>query len=116
MPNSDYAAGAGSGAKHCPERIVHVEQLPFAKPMKSKRSDVVACLLLVLCALASAITGLGQDHPGVVELSSRGCEIDEANFNVVRVAALEGLGENSFLIAVACLGSRDKARDINRWR
>jgi hypothetical protein len=84
--------------------------------MKSKLSDSVKCLLLALWVLVFAITGLGQNQAGVVELKSAGCEIDEANFNVVRVDALGRLGENDFLIAIARLGSRDRRRNLNRIR
>jgi len=74
------------------------------------------CLLLVLWVLAFAITSLGQNQAGVVELKSAGCEIDEANFNVVGVDALERLGDKDFLIAIARLGSGDKRRGLNRIR
>jgi hypothetical protein len=59
---------------------------------------------------------LSLNQAGVVELKSAGCEIDEANFNVVRVDALERLGENGFLIAIARLGSGDKKRNLNHLR
>lgn len=84
--------------------------------MKSKRSKFLRGLLAVLFIFTSVPTGLGQDRAGFVELKSAGCEIDEANFNIVRVDALERLGENGFLIAVARLGIGDRRRNLNRSR
>jgi len=84
--------------------------------MKSKRSEFLKGLLAALFIFASVLTGLGQDQAGFIELKSAGCEIDEANFNVVRVDALERLGENGFLIAVARLGIGDRRRNLNRSR
>lgn len=84
--------------------------------MKSKRREFLRGLLVALFIFASVPTGLGQDRAAVVELKSAGCEIDEANFDVVRVDALERLGENGFLIAVARLGIGDKRRNLNRSR
>jgi len=73
-------------------------------------------LSLVLCALAAAMTGSGQDQASIIMLESANCEVDESNFNVVRVDALKSLGENSFLIAIARFGSTDKAQALNRQR
>lgn len=84
--------------------------------LKSRRNNLVRCLLFAMLVLTLPATGLGQNQAGVVELKSAGCEIDEANFNVVRVDALEGLGTDGFLIAVARLGSGDKKRNLNHLR
>jgi hypothetical protein len=84
--------------------------------MKSKRSEFLKGLSVVIFIFASFTISFGQDRAGVVELKSAGCEIDEANFNIVRVDALERLGENGFLIAVARLGIGDRRRNLNRSR
>ena len=55
-------------------------------------------------------------HNPPLELRSANCEIDESNFNIVRVDALERLGEDDFLIVIARLGSGDRSRDLNRRR
>lgn len=75
-------------------------------------------VLLVLLALTSTATGLSQNQTGskVVELRSESCEIDEANFNIVRTDALERINDGSSLIAIARLGKEDKSRDLNRKR
>ena len=84
--------------------------------MNFKRSEYLQGVLAAFLIFASVTTGLGQGRAEVVELKSAGCEIDELNFNVVRVDALERLGGNGLLIAVARPGKGDTRRSLNRGR
>jgi hypothetical protein len=111
-PHPDHFQSYRAWAAGHPQRWA----APFTETMRSKRSDLVRCLLFILWLSASAITGLSQNPDGVIELRSAGCEVDEANFNVVRVDALERMGDNGLLIAVARLGRGDKSRYLNHSR
>ena len=64
---------------------------------------------LLVCPLAD-----GQST-SVVELKSQNCEIDEANFNTVRVAALPIANAGGSVIVIARRGG-DDLRNLNRQR
>jgi hypothetical protein len=74
--------------------------------------------MIALSALASVNTASSQSRAGdkVIELKSESCEIDEANFSIVMNAALEKVKDGGSLIAIARLGTGDRANNLNRER
>ena len=86
--------------------------------MRVKIRVLSRCLVLAVLTLASVNTASSQSRTGdkVIELKSESCEIDEANFSIVMNAALEKVKDGGSLIAIARLGTGDRANNLNRER
>lgn len=84
--------------------------------MPFEQSQMLNFLRLVLLLALLFTTASAQNRTGVVELESAGCEIDESNFSLVENASREIRSGNGFLIAIARLGDKDKARNLNQQR
>ena len=74
--------------------------------------------LLWAMALLGSSPAFSQSYleGNVIVMRSVNCEMDEASFNVVRLAAEEDLGTDELLIVVARLGDGEKLKSLNRER
>lgn len=86
--------------------------------LKTYKALGLTTLLILTLTPSGSIPAHGQGHSeGSVDvMKPTNCETDEASFNVVRLAAEEGLGAGELLIVVARLGEGEKLRGLNRKR
>ena len=86
--------------------------------MKVELNQKLRKIFVKLLMLSFAIPCLGQKQPerSVMMLESGNCEIDEANLDNVRQAALIGVRDGEVLIVVARLEHGETRSNLNRQR
>ena len=86
--------------------------------MKVELSGMLRKVFVGLLMLSCAIPCSGQNQleKSATMLESGNCEIDEANLDTVRQAALSGVGDGEVLIVVARLERGETRANLNRQR